>query len=269
MVYADNDAEDIVLKHESGGAGQLHMINNLDYTLNSIELFVLFVRIGTDWYETIRGLRQATATEKGFIELATNAELLAMVDTSRAVTADAIGDLAQYSEIYIDAASMIPCTTNGAYPETNEYVTNDIDMDYLAFDTGATKERAQFKLVMPSTWNHGTVKAKMIWSSDTGSTAGDTVEFGLKAGALSNDDTIDAALGTPQVVSDTLLANNGTDLQISSATPAILIGGTPALGDLIVFEVYRNTDGTDDMTEDAWLFGILIQIKHSNAIAAW
>jgi hypothetical protein len=63
---------------------------------------------------------------------------------------------------------------------------------------------------------------------------------------------------------------------ISAATPAVTIGGSPALGDLVHFKISRNVGGTDDMTEDAWLFGVLIQISETfpdasgtNAVAAW
>ena len=122
---------------------------------------------------------------------------------------------------------------------------------------------------MPEDWDRSTVKVKFNWSSDTGSTSGDTVEWAIKAGALSDNDAIDAALGTPQVISDVLLADNGADLQTTSATPALTVGGTPALGDVIVFEIYRNTDGTDDMAEDAWLMSVTIQYKKTNTITAW
>jgi hypothetical protein len=160
--------------------------------------------------------------------------------------------------IWIDPIKIIPCTTNGAQSGTKEYAADKATLDYLAFDGGAIKERAQFKLCFPSNWDAGTVTAKFYWSSDTGSTAGDTVEWGIKAISLRNDDAIATAFGTAQVISDTLLANDGADMQVSSATSAITIGGTPANGSMVVFEVYRNTDGTDDMTEDAWLFGIEI-----------
>jgi hypothetical protein len=177
--------------------------------------------------------------------------------------------LTEVDTIYIDAGAMVPCTTNGALQSTHEYPTNDIDIDHYAFDAGATEERVQCKLIMPEIWNRGTLKAKFYWSSVTGSTAGDTVEWGIKAGAVSDSDAIDAALGTAQVISDVLLANNGADIQISDATPAITVGGTPALNDIIIFEVYRNTDGVDDMAEDAWLMGVLIQFKKPVYVAPW
>lgn len=175
-----------------------------------------------------------------------------------------------YKTIYIDAGAMVPATTSPAATGTKEYGTNDLDADYFAFDAGATEERVQFKMVMPEDYNNGTVKAKFYWSSATGSTAGDTVEWGIKAVAIDNDGAMDAAKGTAVTVSDTLLANDGADLQISEATGAMTIGGTPALGKLVVFEVYRNTDGTDNMTEDAWLFGVLIQYQQTaTPMSAW
>jgi len=49
-----------------------------------------------------------------------------------------------------------------------------------------------------------------------------------------------------------------------------VVAQTQALGDILTFEVYRNTDGTDDMAEDAHLFGVWLQYKTSNStVAAW
>lgn len=174
----------------------------------------------------------------------------------------------QYKNIFIPAGAMVSTATNGAVYAEKEYATNDINMGYLAFD-GATEEYAEFQLPMPEDWDRSTIKAKFFWSSATGSTAADTVEWEIAAGALADSDAIDAALGTAQVISDALLADNGTDLQISGATPAITVGGTPALGELVHFKVSRNVGGTDNMTEDAWLFGVWIQYKAANAVVSW
>jgi predicted porin len=164
---------------------------------------------------------------------------------------------------------MVTCTTDGAAAlAKNEFGTNDIDMEYFAFDGGATEERIQFRKVMPPDWDRGTIKARFHWGSATSSTSGDTVEWGIKAMAIGNSDAIDVAMGSPDTITDTLLASNGADLQKSEAAE-ITIGGTPQLGDMIVFEVYRNTDGTDDMTEDAWLFGVEIQYQKDKVVAEW
>jgi hypothetical protein len=179
-----------------------------------------------------------------------------------------IGTLNGYENIWIPAGAMISLATNGAEAGVNEYASNDINLDYYAFN-GATEEYVAFNLAMPPNWDRGTVKAKFYWSSATGSSSGDIVEWEIGGGALSNNDTIDTAIGTTQVISDTLLADDGTKLQVSDATPAVTVGGTPALEDLISFKVSRNVGGTDDMTEDAWLFGVLLQITVNQAVTAW
>ena len=193
---------------------------------------------------------------------------------STAITAtgtelNTIADQYSYMTIWVDAGAMVSTTTAGADANTNEYGTNDVNWDYLAFDTGATEEQAQFKIVMPEAWNLGTIKAKFYWSSASGSTAGDTVEWGLKGRSLSDDDAIDSAFGTEQVITDTVLAGTNGDIHVTAATPAITIGNTPALNDICAFEVHRNTDGTDNMAEDAWLFGILLQIRTTSTVTAW
>jgi len=176
--------------------------------------------------------------------------------------------LYSYINIWVSADQMTTLTTNGAASGTYEYATNDIMLPYFAFDD-ATEEYVAFNMPMPEGWNRSTIKAKFFWSSATGSTTADTVEWEIGGGALSDNDAIDAAIGTAQVISDALLANNGGDLQISGVTPAITVGGSPALGDLIHFKVSRNVGGTDDMFEDAWLFGVLIQIIQSVGVVAW
>ena len=177
--------------------------------------------------------------------------------------------------IWVPAAAMVPTTTNGAAAGINEYATNDLARAYYAFDT-TTEEFVCFDIAMPEGWDRSTIKAKFYWSSASGSSAGDTVEWEIGAVAVGNDDALDATLGTAQVISDTVLAGTSGDLHVTSATPAIAVGGTPALGDMVHFKVSRNVSGTDDMAEDAWLFGCLIQISETfpdasgtNAVAAW
>jgi len=175
-----------------------------------------------------------------------------------------------YENIWLPAGAFIPAATNGAQSGTKEYGTNDVDIDYFAFDNG-TEEFISFNLPTPEAWNRGTFKAKFFWSpGDSACTAGDTVEWQLAGQAISNDDPIDVAHGDAgEVISDVVLAGKDGDLHLSGATPAITIGGTPALGDFIHLDVSRNVGGTDDMTEDAWLFGVWLQIALSNTIAAW
>jgi len=224
---------------------------------------------GSNWYST-SAVGAASTAAAGIVELLTAAELATGTDMTRAATAAAIAAMYGHETEWIDAAAMTPTETNGAAPGSNEYATNDIAKDYLAFD-GATEEFADFNFPMPEAWDRGTIKAKFFWApGHSDCTAGDTVEFKLAGQAISDDDPLDVAMGDAgEVISDTVLVGKDADLHISGATPAITIGGTPALGDLAQFKVSRNVGGTDDMTEDAWLFGVLIQYKKANTVAAW
>ncbi len=172
-------------------------------------------------------------------------------------------------QMWIPAAAMKETTTNGAALGSNEYATNDIMMQYFAF-SGATEQFVDFDMVMPPSWDRGEIKFKAYWGTASGSSQGDTVEWEFVGGAVSNDGAIDTDhTASAEVISDAVTAGTNGDLHITGASPAITVAGTPALGDLIHVKLSRNVGGTDDMTEDAWLYGILIQFSHSNKIAAW
>lgn len=175
----------------------------------------------------------------------------------------------KYDTMWLPASAFTPTDTNGAYQTNVEYATNDIQMSYLAFD-GATSQYADIDVVMPPTWDRSTIKAKFYWAPASGASSGDGVVFSLQGGAIGNDDTIDASLGTAQAITDTVVADEEEDLHITSATTAITIGGTPALGDLVHFKLRRMaTNGADTMTEDALVFGVLIQFASTNQVSAW
>lgn len=175
-----------------------------------------------------------------------------------------------YDTIWIPASAMVSTTTNGAAASSYEFGTNDNMVDYLAFD-GATEEYAAFNIPMHEAWDRSTIKAKFYWApGDSACSENDTVEWQLAGQAISNDDALDVAMGDAgEVISDAVTAGKDGDLHITSATPAITVGGTPALADMVHFKVSRNIGGDDDMTEDAWLFGVLIQYKKTNVTAAW
>jgi len=175
-----------------------------------------------------------------------------------------------YDTVWVPAAAFIPSDTSGAAGGSYEYGTNDVNKDYYAFDT-STEEYIEFSFPFPENWDRGTIKAKFYWSPGSSAcTAAEKVEWEIKGKACSDDDAIDASYGTSQVISDTVLTGEEGDMHISSATPAITIGGSPALGDLIDFKVSRNVgSANDNMAGDAWLFGVLIQFAVTNTISAW
>jgi hypothetical protein len=172
-----------------------------------------------------------------------------------------------YREIWVPAAAMTPRTTAGAAPATEEYATNDVMVDYLLFDS-VTEEGAQFQVPMPDVWDRGTIKARFYWDGSTGASASDGVTWGIAARAVSNDDAIDAAFSASVDTDDTLIALGDLHTVTSAA---VTVSGTPALGDLVWFEVTRVvSDSNDNMAEDAKLFGVRIQYLESfSEPAAW
>jgi hypothetical protein len=165
------------------------------------------------------------------------------------------------TNVWIPASAWIPRTTTGAGIDSREQSTNKINTDELLFDAG-TDEFAQAMIVMPNNWNAGTVTAKFHWTGSGATDGSDDVIWGLSGRAYANDDALDQAQGTAQTATDTLTAIN--DLDISPATSAITIAGTPASGNPVIFEVYRDANAAGDTySHDARLLGVEISYTSS------
>jgi hypothetical protein len=157
--------------------------------------------------------------------------------------------------IYCPAGAMIARTTNGAGTSTLETTTNKNCYKSLDFDT-TTQEFAQFSVGMPKGWNEGTITFQVLWSHPS-TTTNFGVVFGLSAVALSDADAQEAAFGTVVTVTDTGGATN--TLYQSPVSGAVTIAGTPAEGDMVLFQLQRNpADGGDTLAVDARVIGIRI-----------
>lgn len=167
-------------------------------------------------------------------------------------------------EAVISAASLKGTTTAGAgdankLPESRELATNLVNIDFMAFDQ-TTSENGFFQYSIPKGWDEGTITFRVKWTAAAG-TGG--VVFGLKGLARSDDDPIDAAFGTEVTVTDTLIATN--DVHISPESAALTVGGTPAEGDIVFFNLARKTaDAGDTLTADAQLLEIVITFTRNS-----
>lgn len=155
--------------------------------------------------------------------------------------------------LFLSSAGGFPQTTTGAALSKYESATNKQSYYTLDFDQ-TTDEYAQWNFAMPANWNGGTVTATFYWTASGGS--GDVV-WALQGRAYANDDAIDQAWGTAQTTTDTLTATS--DLDISPATGAITLAGSPAAGQWVAFRVYRDASaGGDTLNADALLIGIQV-----------
>jgi hypothetical protein len=160
------------------------------------------------------------------------------------------------TNLWIPASAWIPKTTAGCGVDSRETTTNDQNFDELLFDAG-TDEFADALVVMPSNYNNSTVTARFYWTASAAGDGTDDVVWRISGLAYANDDALDTATGTPQTVTDTLLATN--DMHVSAATSAVTIGGTPAANKPIQFTVSRDADAAaDTYGGDARLLGVEI-----------
>ncbi len=166
------------------------------------------------------------------------------------------------AHIILSGASIIPSTTQGcAVPVQIEMTSNDQNILVPAFADGTTNYGQWTLPYLPDDYNGGTMTAKFIWTQATSST--NNVTWACQGRAYGNGDNLDVAWGTQQVINDSGTAS-AYPVNISSATPAITLGGTPAAGKMAQFRVYRaGTDGSDTLTQDAYLLGVLLTYTRS------
>jgi hypothetical protein len=155
--------------------------------------------------------------------------------------------------MYIPASGMYPRATSPAEEIDYDSGSNDVTIKALAFDT-TTQEYAQFEVVMPKSWDFGTVTFRPYWTNTGGATT-QTVRWTLAGVAIADDEALNATVGTAGNSDDTWLAQN--DLHVGPESSAITIGGSPADGKLIVFQVSRDV-ANDNMAGDAVLLGIML-----------
>jgi hypothetical protein len=151
---------------------------------------------------------------------------------------------------------MRPTVSNGCAPITEvETTSGRPDMQVLDFDA-TSDEHAQFQIAFPKSWNEGTITFQVYWTTTASDTDG--VAWGLQGVAVSDNDTIDVAYGTSVVVTDDALGA-AEDQCVTAESGAVTIAGTPAIGDICYFRIFRDvSDANDDMTEDARLIGVKI-----------
>lgn len=159
-------------------------------------------------------------------------------------------------DLFVSAVAMWPRVTNGSSQITRtEVATSLFNVQSLDFDQSAD-EFAQCQVVLPRSWNNGTVTAVVYWT--TSASSGDVI-WTISGGAYSNDDPLSTALGSAQSVTDTFLAAN--DLHVTSATSSITLAGTPQDADFLAIQISRDADnGSDTLNGDAKLLGISLRL---------
>lgn len=149
-------------------------------------------------------------------------------------------------QMMIKADGMIPRTTNGAAAGSTESTTSKIMITGYDFDQ-TTSEAIQIMIPMPKSVTVTSLTYRVRWTAISGS---GVVIWGVRAVGCSDDDTLDATFGTGVTVSDTLLAVQ--DQHTTAESTAVTVGGSPAVQDMLVIELYRDAaNGSDTHSADA------------------
>jgi len=176
------------------------------------------------------------------------------------------GVLGTTEHLFAPASMFIPATTSGAAGTTAESSSNKVMTDTYDYDSGATAEITWCWFGLPN-WDGGTVKVKVLYKFTTIS-SGDDVEFEVGGRCYGDNEDLDQAIGTTQVITDVAAATGKTYL--TGATPAITIAGTPGVGKAVALKIMRNTDGTDDAAGDCQVLGVWIEYTKAGTVeSAW
>ena len=169
-----------------------------------------------------------------------------------------------YQEIYIDAGAMTTGISGAS--STGIYIGSaDVSFDAYSFGAGANSF-SQFKMVLPSNWSTGDMKAKFHWTALNGSTG--HVRWGIQSRAVGDDDAISGEWGTSQEVVSQFIT--GFDNHVTTATSQISFSNSALPEDSLYFRVIRNADdATDTFGLSSYLKGVSIQYKISGASTQW
>ena len=172
--------------------------------------------------------------------------------TQQPTVSSAAVKVAGKETIWIPAAAMYPESTNGCASLAQVELSNGPELKALDFDK-SSDEHAQFTIAFPKSWNEGTITFQAYFtatSTDTGTTA-----WGLSGVSLSDNGDLNTAFGTTVVATAKAHSGTSNDLDVTAESGDVTIAGSPAAGDLCIFQVLRDVSA-DELDADARLLGI-------------
>ncbi len=200
------------------------------------------------------GVFDATLAGRFANVLFTNVQSVASTNFGN-VTIDVGTTIGKHS-IWVPATAMAETVTAGCSVLTAvETTAGRPDLLVRDFATAAD-DHAQFSIAFPDTWNKNTLTFKAYWTTAGAVSTG--IAIGLQALSVGDNESIDAVFGTANVMIDDA-QGAANELYIVAESGAITVGGTPANGETVFFDVFRDvSDTNDDMTQDMRLIGLKI-----------
>ena len=172
--------------------------------------------------------------------------------TQQPTVSSAAVKVAGKETIWIPAAAMYPESTNGCASLAQVELSNGPELKALDFDK-SSDEHAQFTIAFPKSWNEGTITFQAYFTATSTSTG--TTAWGLSGVSLSDNGDLNTAFGTTVVATAKAHSGTSNDLDVTAESGDVTIAGSPAAGDLCIFQVLRDVSA-DDLDADARLLGI-------------
>lgn len=159
---------------------------------------------------------------------------------------DQLADRLAVGIIEADGATLVPASLSGTEPaDYMDFPTYGQRLPYMPY-TWHENRHSIFKMSMPEIWNGGVFDARFHWTHEEGITG--TFAAGIRARCYGDGETIDAVFGTAQEVLD--ISQGEGRWHITSWMTGLAPAGTPAGGEGIIFDIYRNT-ASDNLLCDA------------------
>lgn len=205
---------------------------------------------------TLGSLKIANATSNNTLLLPTAAQF-----TNGTFTHNANGSWtssAGKQAMFVPAGAMQPRSASGATAlAVINGAANQPDIEHMAY-SGNVVNFARFSVIMPKSWDLGTITARFAYRRASGTGAANTV-WGIRAVAVANNATPVTAFGANatliHVASTTTAA-----FDLTGETAACTIAGSPSAENMVFMEVFRDgaaaTDTLDNV--DAQLSGVTI-----------
>jgi hypothetical protein len=174
-----------------------------------------------------------------------------------------------FRDLSIEPGAMFPAPTAATLTQYTNTV-NETLSDAWVFADAAT-QATRFSISLPDLWDKSTVKLRLYVTSNGTNVATTTnLVWGVKAGSMSPGEALTNAVFGTQVFVTNGLSTVGNVMQVFT-TPAITVGGSPATGDSLWFDISRQgSNASDTWTNTVFLLKARLQYKESTtAPASW
>lgn len=161
--------------------------------------------------------------------------------------------------IVLSAGGALASVQSGATIKAVTFATNNVSTRVAEF--GETGDRyAEWTATMPDSWDGGTMTAVFNWTTTA---AANGIEWNVRCRSLGDNEAIDQSWGTAGTVADT--AGTANTVRITSATSAITCAGTPAGGEIVSFQVFRDSaDAQDTLSASGRLLSVKLEYTASS-----